>query len=156
MRYQDVVDFVAAEPRLSATRVEALNPQYLMQIFQDVLSIGQATDRLEKASGIRASSYIATPMCSARASWPPVQARPRVVVIEWTEPLMAAGNWTPELVQAAGGDLLLAKAGQHSGYVTWLDVVAARPDVLIVAPCGFNLERSMVEARRLFELARLS
>jgi iron complex transport system substrate-binding protein len=75
-----------------------------------------------------------------------------VVVIEWTEPLMAAGNWTPELIQAAGGDLLLAETGKHSGYIGWLDVVAARPEVLIVAPCGFNLERSMAEAQRVVGL----
>jgi iron complex transport system substrate-binding protein len=74
------------------------------------------------------------------------------MVIEWIEPLMTAGNWTPELVRAASGEPLLAKTGKHSGYVAWLDIVAARPEVLIVAPCGFNLERSLVEAQRLVGL----
>src|SRR5207247_8098825 len=86
--------------------------------------------------------------------WAPREERtgPRVVVIEWTEPLMTAGNWTPELVKAAGGNSVLAESGQPSDYLTWLDVVAARPEVLIIAPCGFNLERSMIEAQRLADL----
>jgi iron complex transport system substrate-binding protein len=75
-----------------------------------------------------------------------------VAILEWTQPLMGAGNWTPELVEAAGGQPVLGRAGQHSTYVGWPEVVAASPDVLIVAPCGFNLERSMAEARRLLSL----
>jgi iron complex transport system substrate-binding protein len=154
VRYQDVVDFITAETALENTKVLALNPQYLMQIFDDVVQIGQATDRWKAASLfknqlLRRYEHVRSGGVPIR---PPVDSRPRVIVIEWTEPLMAAGNWTPEVVQAAGGDLLLASAGQHSGYVTWLDVVAAKPDVLIVAPCGFNLERSLVEARRLVSL----
>ena len=152
VRYQDVVDFVAAERVLKGCKILSLNPQYLMQIFQDVLNIGQATDQLEKASWLKGQLVHRYSVVLTRTIWPPKQDRPRVVVIEWTEPLMAAGNWTPELVQAAGGELLLAKAGEHSGYVTWLDIVAARPEVLIVAPCGFNLERSLVESRRLISL----
>jgi len=75
-----------------------------------------------------------------------------VAILEWTEPLMGAGNWTPDLVKAAGGLPVLGRPGEHSTYVGWLDIVAVRPEVLIVAPCGFGLERSMLEACRLLEL----
>jgi iron complex transport system substrate-binding protein len=154
VRFQDVVDFVAAEPALAKTRVLALNPQYLMQILEDVLRIGEAAGRWEAAKTFKNQLLrrYERVLKTSVPHWPPQEDRPRVIVVEWTEPLMAAGNWTPELVAAAGGQLLLAESGKHSGYVTWLDVVAARPEVLIVAPCGFNLERSMLEARRMLGL----
>jgi iron complex transport system substrate-binding protein len=154
VRFQDVVDFVAAEPALAKTKVLALNPQYLMQILEDVLRIGQAAGRWEAATTFKNQLLrrYERVLKTGVSHWPPQEDRPRVIVVEWTEPLMAAGNWTPELVAAAGGQLLLGESGKHSGYVTWLDVVAARPEVLIVAPCGFNLERSTLEARRLVGL----
>jgi iron complex transport system substrate-binding protein len=154
VRYQDVVDFVGAEPGLARTNVLALNPQSVKQIFDDVLRVGQQTNRTDAAVHfhdrlLARYTRIATAANLRKTEDGP---RPRVVVIEWTEPLMSAANWTPELVQAAGGDPLLSSAGQHSGYIAWSDVVAARPDVLIVAPCGFDLQRSLVEARCLKEL----
>src|SRR5439155_15206555 len=147
-------DFVAAEPVLATTKVLALNPQYLMQIFEDVLRVGQAADRYEvavcfKNQLLRRYEQV---LKTGVPVWPPQTERPRVAVLEWTEPLMGAGNWTPELVQAAGGQPLFGCVGEHSTYIGWLDVVAARPEVLIVAPCGFNLERSIAEARRLLNL----
>lgn len=65
---------------------------------------------------------------------------------------MAAGNWTPELAELAGGDYGLATAGRHSPYVAWDEVVAFAPEVLVIAPCGFDLARSELEAERLTRL----
>ena len=67
---------------------------------------------------------------------------PRVACIEWIEPMMAAGNWTPELIEMAGAVNLFGEAGKHSPWMNWEDLVAADPDVIIVAPCGFDLERT--------------
>lgn len=152
VRYQDVVDFVAEEPALAKTIVRALNPQILFEILGSIILIGQAAGAEDSAQGLHRDLLRRYNDVASKSAPAIGDARPRVAVIEWTEPLMAAGNWTPELVQAAGGESLLATPGQPSGYLTWLDVVAARPDVLIVAPCGFNLERSLIEARRLCEL----
>ncbi len=71
--------------------------------------------------------------------------RPRVAVIEWIEPLMAAGNWTPELVALAGGVNLFGETGKHSPWMTWEELVASDPDVILVTPCGFDLERTEKE-----------
>lgn len=71
--------------------------------------------------------------------------RPRVACIEWIEPVFAMGNWGPELVELAGGDNLLGKPGQHSTTLSFESVCEADPDVLIVAPCGFGLERAWSE-----------
>jgi len=69
--------------------------------------------------------------------------RPRVAVLEWLDPPMAAGNWTPELVEIAGGINLFGKVGIHSPWLAWEDLLAADPDVIILTPCGFTLERTL-------------
>ena len=71
--------------------------------------------------------------------------RPRVAFIEWVEPLMAGGNWMPELIDAAGGHNLFGAAGKHSDWMQWDDLVAVDPDVIVVAPCGYGLERCLEE-----------
>jgi iron complex transport system substrate-binding protein len=71
--------------------------------------------------------------------------RPRVVVLEWTDPPFALGNWGPELVELAGGQSVLGRAGAHSSAISWQDVHAAAPDVLVIAPCGFDLARAEAE-----------
>jgi iron complex transport system substrate-binding protein len=71
--------------------------------------------------------------------------RPTVACIEWIDPLMAAGNWVPELVELAGGESLLSRAGEHSRAIPWQAVVEADPEVLVVAPCGWPLARARAE-----------
>jgi iron complex transport system substrate-binding protein len=71
--------------------------------------------------------------------------RPRVAFIEWVEPLMAGGNWMPELLDAAGGHNLFGEAGKHSDWMQWDDLASADPDVIIVAPCGYDLKRCLQE-----------
>jgi iron complex transport system substrate-binding protein len=83
-----------------------------------------------------------------------LRPRPRVAVIEWIEPLMIAGNWTPELIELAGGTAGLAEAGRHSRYATWSELAAFAPEVVVIAPCGFDLERSRREASRLITMPR--
>ena len=84
---------------------------------------------------------------SARVAGRP---RPRIALIEWVEPLMAGGNWMPELIEAAGGDNLFGEAGKHSGWMQWEEIVAANPEVIVVAPCGYDLTRCL-EERALLE-----
>ena len=72
-------------------------------------------------------------------------ARQRIAAIEWLEPLMAGGNWVPELIEMAHGENLFGLAGQHSPWMTWKQVVAADPDVIVALPCGFDLERTRGE-----------
>jgi iron complex transport system substrate-binding protein len=71
--------------------------------------------------------------------------KPTVAVIEWLNPIMSSGHWVPEMVQLAGGQMLLAAEGEKSRYVDWYDVVNADPDILILAPCGFDIERAKKE-----------
>lgn len=146
VRYQDVLDLVAAEPKLRHTRVLALNPASLGEILQDIQRVGDA------AGVDTAPAYIAAlqQRIDRVAARPP--QRPRVVCLEWLDPLMTAGNWTPELIAVAGGESCLAENGRHSDYVAWPAVRACNPDVLLIALCGFDLARSQCEAARLWHL----
>ncbi len=74
---------------------------------------------------------------------------PSLVMLEWTEPVFVMGNWGPELVDAAGGQLLLGERGVHSSAIDWQRVRDADPDWLIVAPCGFGLARTRREVATL-------
>jgi iron complex transport system substrate-binding protein len=73
------------------------------------------------------------------------RARPRVAFIEWVEPLMAGGNWMPQLIERAGGHNLFGEAGKHSDWMQWEQLAAADPEVIVVAPCGYGLERCLEE-----------
>jgi iron complex transport system substrate-binding protein len=72
-------------------------------------------------------------------------SRPSVAVIEWIDPLMSGGNWMPELVEIAGARNLFGQAGQHSPWITFDQITAADPDVIVVSPCGFGIDRSLQE-----------
>jgi iron complex transport system substrate-binding protein len=80
--------------------------------------------------------------------------KPRVAIVEWIDPLMAAGNWMPELVAAANGENLFGEAGKHSPWMTLDELVAKDPDFVIVAPCGFDLARTKRELHLLTEEPR--
>ena len=71
--------------------------------------------------------------------------RPRVACIEWIDPLMAGGNWMPELIEMASGENLFGEAGKHSPWMTWEALAAADPDVIFLQPCGFDIPRTLEE-----------
>ena len=81
-------------------------------------------------------------MCAIAEKARAATGRPRVALIEWIEPLMATGNWMPELVEMAGGVNLMGEPDKHSGYISWEEIVASDPDVIIVCPCGFDMART--------------
>jgi iron complex transport system substrate-binding protein len=80
--------------------------------------------------------------------------KPTVATIEWIDPLMAAGNWMPQLVEMAGGRNLLGQAGRHSPWLTWDELIDADPDVIVVLPCGYDLPTTERELTVLTQDAR--
>jgi len=149
-----VEELVVSRSELAGTPIVSLDPKSIAEVFQDIERIGVAADAHEAAREYADSLRARVEAVRVAARQETRPSRPRVVVIEWVEPLMAAGNWTPELVEIAGGDYGLATAGRHSPYVAWDEIVAFAPDALIVAPCGFDLARSEREAMRLTQLPR--
>jgi iron complex transport system substrate-binding protein len=85
-----------------------------------------------------------------------VDNKPTVACVEWLEPLMVSGNWVPELVSIAGGIPLLAEAGKHSPYINWDDIKSRDPDILIIMPCGFAIERTLKEIHLLLQVPGFS
>src|SRR3546814_95792 len=82
-----------------------------------------------------------------------IAARPSVACIEWIDPLMAGGNWLPELVRMAGGANLFGTAGVHSPWMTWDALKQADPEVIAVLPCGFDIARTRREMPALTQRA---
>ena len=83
--------------------------------------------------------------CHGKTKALPIAERPKVAAVEWIDPLMGGGNWLPELVEMAGGQNILGHQGKHSPYVTWEQLLEHDPDVVVVMPCGFDLERTHTE-----------
>src|SRR5580704_1399314 len=128
----------------SAPRLVALNPASLADIWQDFRRVGEAVG-VDADPVIRELQSRMTPV---RADNPPT-----VACIEWIEPLMAAGNWTPELIDLAGAIDVFGMPGIHSPWITWEQLLARDPDVIIVAPCGFDLARTRSEMHWMTERA---
>jgi len=126
------------------TQVLALSPATLADLLSDIRAVGKATGRLAQAREVVARLRARIASVASRVGT--FSDRPRVAVIEWLDPPMAAGNWVPELVRLAGGEDLLGTAGDHSHWISWDDVAAADPDVVILVPCGFTLDRVVAEA----------
>ncbi len=129
-------------------RVLELSPATLADVYADILAVGAATGPLAKAREVvaRLRARAASVACRVQADARQAEACPTVSIIEWLDPPMAAGNWVPELVALAGGRDVLGKSGSHSHWITWDDVIAADPDVVILVPCGLTLDRVVAEA----------
>jgi iron complex transport system substrate-binding protein len=108
------------------------------------------TSAIESDVGSDVASAVAAHVGGARAA--PSRARPRVLVLEWTDPPFIAGHWVPDLVVAAGGVPVLAAAGARSVPTSWDAVAATAADVVLVAPCGFGLEDAVAQARAVLPL----
>lgn len=128
-------------------RILTLNAASLEDMFIDIERIGEATNTTAAARSL--TSGLRTRLQDVRTRVASDQALPTVVCVEWLDPLYAAGHWVPEMVSCAGGRHLLGKAGAQSERITWEQLVAAAPDVLIVMPCGFSIERTVREMNRL-------
>ena len=123
-------------------RIVSLRPDCLSDAYADIGRVARALGAEAAGHTLVAAIDHRLRRLAARAAG---RKRPRVAFIEWVEPLMAGGNWMPELIEAAGGHNLFGAAGQHSRTMPWSELVAADPDVIIVAPCGYQLARCREE-----------
>ena len=122
-----------------------LTPRNIAEIEQNILAIGEATGRQEVARQLVEQNRKRIAAVTAAVG----KARRRVAFLEWTEPLFCGGHWVPEMVAAAGGDDPLGQPGGDSRRMTWDDVAASEPELLIVAPCGYGLAEAVAVAKRL-------
>jgi len=126
-----------------APRVVSLDPRTLGDVLRDAVRVASALGEAERGRALQARLSDRISDLGERAAG--TASRPGVACIEWIEPLMAAGNWMPELVALAGGEPRFGHTGRASDWITWDALRAADPDVLVVMPCGFDLARSRAE-----------
>ena len=122
-------------------RVVSLAPHQLDDVWEDVLRVGEALGRYDQAKML-VNGY-KNRLDYLRNATSKFGSRQRVTVLEWLDPLMAAGNWTPELVDYAGGENVFGEVGLHSPWLSWEELQAEDPDVLVLSPCGFSIERTL-------------
>jgi iron complex transport system substrate-binding protein len=139
--YDDVRDL--AEEIDSQPMVIALDPRTVGEVLGDARTIAQMTDTKDAAVDLirEASERIDRVRLAVRNA-----ERPRVVALEWLDPPYVAGHWTPQLIEYAGGEDALGFAGEPSEELSWDEVAAAQPDIVIVMPCGFDAEIAHREA----------
>jgi iron complex transport system substrate-binding protein len=124
-------------------RIVSLEPNALADVWVGIHAVADALGVPERGDALvgRLQQRMSLIAEKARA----LPAHPTVACIEWIEPLMAAGNWMPELVERAGGVNLFGEAGRHAPWMTWEQVCAQDPDVIVVLPCGWDIGRSRQE-----------
>lgn len=127
----------------SRPKLVSLESNALADIWRDIRSVASACGVPERGDQVVENLNARMQEISGRAGR--AASRPRVACIEWNEPLMAAGNWVPELVDLAAAENLFGEAGLHSPWMTWDKLLASDPDVIITMPCGFDLARTRQE-----------
>ncbi len=125
-----------------------LTPKSLEEIFDNLRELGQATDRVKEAEGLIASGRarlekVAAVTCN-------LSNRSRVFCLEWLDPVYCSGHWMPEMVEIAGGVDALARKGTDSVRIPWNNVLEWAPEILIITPCGFNLDKVIEQTPQLF------
>ena len=138
-------DVVAVAARLPGRpSVVSTDPSTLVDVLDEVERVAEACGYAAAGRTLRAGLEARIEAVEGAVSG---RERPRVAVLEWLDPVYAAGHWVPEMVEAAGGVDVLAEPGQRSRVVQWEEVRAAAPDVVVVAPCGFNAAAALEASR---------
>jgi iron complex transport system substrate-binding protein len=125
-----------------------LTPNSLEEIFANLRELGEATGHSKKAEELIAGGWAR--LRKIEAVTENLVVRPRVFCMEWFDPVYCSGHWVPEMVKIAGGLDSLSKAGADSVRIPWADVVAWKPEVLILTPCGFDLAQTIEQSQQLF------
>lgn len=123
-------------------RIVSLKPDSLADVYDDIGRVAAALDAPAAGGRLVAEMKARFGRVAARVAGRP---KPRVAFVEWVEPMMAGGNWMPQLVEIAGGVNLFGENGKRSDWMQWEDLRRADPDVIVVAPCGYDLTRCLQE-----------
>ncbi len=124
-------------------RVVSLNPNTLGDVWRDIAQVAEALGAPER--GREVTEALADRVTQIAERTLRIRPQPRVACVEWIDPLMAAGNWMPELVTLAGGVPLFGETGKHSPWLEWAPLRRPDPDAIAVLPCGFDLARTRAE-----------
>jgi iron complex transport system substrate-binding protein len=123
-------------------RIISLKPDSLSDVYGDIRRVAAALNVTDAGEALVADMQARFARIAQQVEGRP---RPRVAFVEWVEPMMAGGNWMPQLVEIAGGVNLFGENGKRSDWMQWDDLRRADPDVIVVAPCGYDLKRCLEE-----------
>jgi iron complex transport system substrate-binding protein len=126
-----------------SVKIISLQPTSLGGVWDDVRHVGKELGA--EKNGLELAARLEKQVSAIAAQTRSLDPVPRVACVEWIDPLMAAGNWVPELVKAAGGYNLFGEAGHHSPWMEWSALVEKDPDFLLLMPCGFDIKRTRNE-----------
>jgi iron complex transport system substrate-binding protein len=124
-------------------------PHKIAEIFGDLGELGAATGRLAQAKELNAAARARLQNVIELTKRTP--RRPRVLCLEWIDPYYGCGHWVPEMVEIAGGEDALGRKGADSVRISWTEIAALSPEILIVSPCGFGLEAAVRQAKQLLQ-----
>ena len=141
---QALCTWVGAQPA-----IVSLEPNNLGDVWNDIRRVGDALGVLPRAEQLIDS--LIKRLAAIREEARTVPSRPTVAAIEWLGPLMAGGNWMPELIEIAGGRSLFAQAGEHSPWLDWASLIEADPQIILLLPCGFKIGQTIRDLNLLTE-----
>ena len=127
-----------------------LTPRNIAEIVENILAVGGAIGRTREAESVVRDHEERLAAVRAAVAQAPIR---RVVFLEWTEPLFCGGHWVPEMISLAGGEDPLGRPGEDSVRMDWDDVAKASPELIIVSPCGYRLERAAELARQMPQIS---
>jgi iron complex transport system substrate-binding protein len=136
---EDALDYLGCQ-----ADVLSLDPHSLAQVLDSILAVGERAGVPDRAARLVDELGARLARVAARVAGLP---RPRVAVVEWVDPPFTAGHWVPDLVTAAGGQPVAARPGGRSVPTSWVDIAATAPELVIVAPCGYDLSGAAEQAR---------
>jgi iron complex transport system substrate-binding protein len=131
----------------SRPKVMSLSASSLEGIFREIEMLGEAAGHAD--GGRKLAAGLRERVERVRQSVEPTERRPRVLCLEWLDPLFQGGHWVPEMVEIAGGEPVLATSAEKSVRITWEQVVASQPDVVVVMPCGYHLAETVEQFREM-------
>lgn len=137
------VEKAVAQLTLSHPQIISLQPNKLSDVWADIERV--ATTLGVDSQPLLQDLFNRIETCQQQTQF--LEKLPTIAAIEWTNPLMGAGNWIPELITLAGGTSLFGVIGEHSPYLQWENILTANPDIIIIMPCGFDLKRTREESQ---------
>ena len=146
--YATVAQAVGSMARMP--EILSLAPRTLSDVLRDIALVGQATEKIHAAATL--VSQLEERIDHVRSLGLSAGSQPKVACIEWMEPFYSAGHWVPEMVNIAGGKDELGFTAEPSRKITWDEMLAYAPEVIVLMPCGFNVEQTLREAERIRDL----
>ena len=128
----------------------SLDPELLGDVLEDIRRVGRATDADKAAESLTGRLQVRIDSVTERAAQ--VEHRPKVLQLEWVDPLLCGGHWVVEMVERAGGESCFGSKETGSSRLDWDQVIVSQPEIIMLMPCGFNLERAVEDVPLLLNL----